>query len=159
MLHLDSERAHAELVSLASKTWRHPTTGLDVAFGASTLERWYYAARRAPDPVASLKDRLRGDVGRFPSLTPDVIDTQVVFSVACLVRRKLRQWLPLTSMIIGSASTRRSTRCACLSARFCRRTAPVRTWWDGDCRSAPHKANRHAHSTRDRIATPIRRIG
>ena len=35
----------------------------------STLERWYYAARRANDPVAALKDRLRGDVGRFPSMT------------------------------------------------------------------------------------------
>lgn len=66
---------HTELASLASKTWRHPLTGLDVAFGTSTLERWYYAARRAVDPVASLKDRLRGDVGRFPSLTPGVIET------------------------------------------------------------------------------------
>lgn len=66
---------HAELVNLASKTWRDPLTGLDVAFGTSTLERWYYAARRAVDPVASLKDRLRGDVGRFPSLTPGVIET------------------------------------------------------------------------------------
>ncbi len=66
---------HAELVQLAAKTWRHPLSGLDVAFGVSTLERWYYAARRANDPVAALKDRLRGDIGRFPSLSPPVIDT------------------------------------------------------------------------------------
>ena len=59
--------------ALAAKTWRHPVTGLDVRFGASTLERWYYAARRAPDPVAALKDRLRGDEGCFPSLTPVAI--------------------------------------------------------------------------------------
>lgn len=65
----------AELVQLAAKTWRHPTSGLDVGFGVSTLERWYYAARRASDPVTALKDRLRGDVGRFPSLTPPVIET------------------------------------------------------------------------------------
>jgi len=65
----------AELVLLSSKTWRHPVSGFDVAFGVSTLERWYYAARRAHDPVAALKDRLRGDVGRFPSLTPIVIET------------------------------------------------------------------------------------
>ena len=26
---------------LAAKTWRHPTSGLDVNFGLSTLERWY----------------------------------------------------------------------------------------------------------------------
>lgn len=65
----------AELALLAAKTWRHPVSGFDVAFGVSTLERWYYAARRAHDPVAALKDSLRGDVGRFPSLTPLVIET------------------------------------------------------------------------------------
>lgn len=37
---------------LAAKTWRHPTSGLDVTFGLSTLQRWYYAARLADDPVA-----------------------------------------------------------------------------------------------------------
>ena len=60
---------------LAAKTWRHPVTGLDVAFGASTMERWYYKARRANDPVAMLKDRLRADIGRFPSMTPLVMET------------------------------------------------------------------------------------
>jgi len=48
---------------------------MDICFAASTMERWYYTARRANDPVAALKDRLRGDVSRFPSLTPLVIDT------------------------------------------------------------------------------------
>jgi hypothetical protein len=45
---------------LAAKTWRHPTSGLDVNFGLSTLERWYYAARKADDPVAALRNSLRG---------------------------------------------------------------------------------------------------
>jgi transposase InsO family protein len=66
---------HAALIILAAKIWRHPVSGLDVTFGVSTLERWYYAARRANDPVEALKDRLRGDIGRFPSLTPHVIET------------------------------------------------------------------------------------
>lgn len=66
---------HRALQQLAAKTWRHPVCGLDVVFGVSTLERWYYAARRAGDPVATLKDRLRGDIGRFPSLAPAVIET------------------------------------------------------------------------------------
>ena len=65
---------HAALQALAAKAWRHPTSGLDMNFGLSTLERWYYAARRAADPVAVLKDRLRGNAGRFSSLTPPVID-------------------------------------------------------------------------------------
>ena len=62
------------LSALAAKAWRHPLSGLDVRFGVSTLERWYYTARAAKDPVAALKNRLRGDIGRFPSLTPAAID-------------------------------------------------------------------------------------
>jgi transposase InsO family protein len=62
------------LTALAAKAWRHPLSGLDVRFGVSTLERWYYTARAAKDPVAALKNRLRGDIGRFPSLTPAAID-------------------------------------------------------------------------------------
>jgi transposase InsO family protein len=65
----------AALQLLAAKTWRDPVSGLDVCFAASTMERWYYKARRANDPVAALKDRLRADVGCFPSMTPLVIDT------------------------------------------------------------------------------------
>jgi putative transposase len=62
------------LQALAAKTWRHPHSGLDVRFGVSTLERWYYAARRAQDPVAALKDRLRGDCGGFPSVTAALVE-------------------------------------------------------------------------------------
>lgn len=66
---------HGALRLLAAKNWRHPVSGLDITFGVSTLERWYYAARRANDPVTALKDRLRGDLHGFPSMTPTVIDT------------------------------------------------------------------------------------
>jgi len=70
--------APGELISaltvLAAKSWRHPVSGLDVCFGVSTLERWYYVARSAADPVAALRDRLRGNIGRFPSLAPAAID-------------------------------------------------------------------------------------
>ena len=41
-------------------------------FGVSTLERWYYTARRARDPVAALTDRLRAHAGCFPSLSAQV---------------------------------------------------------------------------------------
>ena len=61
--------------ALAAKTWRHPETGLDVRFGASTLERWYYKARRAADPVSALRDRPRADEGCFPSLSAVAIAT------------------------------------------------------------------------------------
>lgn len=67
---------HAALAALAAKTWRHPLTGCDVRFGLSTIERWYYAARTAADPVAVLRNRLRPR-GRFACMTPRVIDTLV----------------------------------------------------------------------------------
>ena len=62
------------LTALSAKPWRHPLSGIDVRFGTSTLERWFYAARAASDPVAALRNRLRGDVGRFPSLAPRTIE-------------------------------------------------------------------------------------
>ena len=64
----------AALKSLAAKSWRHPLADQEIRFGVSTLERWYYAAKSASDPVAALRNRLRDDVGRFPSLAPRVIE-------------------------------------------------------------------------------------
>jgi len=57
------------LRDLAVKRWRHPFTGLEVRFGCSTLERWYYAARNADDPVRALRNHVRRDIGRFPSIS------------------------------------------------------------------------------------------
>jgi hypothetical protein len=34
---------------------QHPFTGLEMRFGCSTLERWYYTAKRASDPVRALR--------------------------------------------------------------------------------------------------------
>ncbi|MDA8191279.1 MAG: DDE-type integrase/transposase/recombinase [Gammaproteobacteria bacterium] len=58
----------AALSALAARSWRHPLTGLEVRFGASTIERWYYAARHAADPVAVLRNQVRRDIGGFPSV-------------------------------------------------------------------------------------------
>ena len=35
----------AAFLAPAAKTWCHPVSGLDLRFGASTLERWYYRVR------------------------------------------------------------------------------------------------------------------
>ena len=70
-------RLHVALQALAAKTWRDPVSGLDVRFGASTIERWYYAARRAADPVAALRDCTRGDTGQFPSLSAQAVSVLV----------------------------------------------------------------------------------
>ena len=66
----------AALAALAERDWRHPVTGVPVRFGVSTLERWYYAARAAADPVAALRNRRRPK-GHFIALTPVVIETLV----------------------------------------------------------------------------------
>ena len=67
------------LNALAAKIWRHPFTGLELRFSCSTLERWYYAAKRAGDPVQALRNQVRRDIGRFPSLSAEaaqVLTTQ-----------------------------------------------------------------------------------
>ena len=56
------------LEALAKKKWQHPVTGVDTTFGFATLERWYYAARKAQDPVAKLRRRRRHDAGHVRRL-------------------------------------------------------------------------------------------
>ena len=66
---------HATLATLSTKTWQHPTTGVPISFGLSTIERWFYAARRARlDPVAALKTQVRSDLGRQRVMATAVIE-------------------------------------------------------------------------------------
>jgi transposase InsO family protein len=54
---------------LSAKSWRHPETGDPVRFGRSTIERWYYTAKKAEtDPVGSLTRRTRKDRGRSATM-------------------------------------------------------------------------------------------
>jgi putative transposase len=63
------------LRALSRRTWKHPTTGRPIQFGKSTLERWFYAARRASqDPVAVLKTKVRSDAGRPRVVSPRLIE-------------------------------------------------------------------------------------
>ena len=51
-------KLRATLGELAAKPWRHPTTGEPTTFGLSTIERWYYEAKRERvDPVGALRRR------------------------------------------------------------------------------------------------------
>lgn len=61
-------RASIELLS--KKTWRHPVTGEPIAFGFSTIERWYYLAlAEQKDPMGVLARKVRQDAGSQPSVT------------------------------------------------------------------------------------------
>lgn len=61
----------AALEQLAAKGYRHPTTGETVHFGKSTIERWLYVARNAPDdPFGALARKVPSHVGSHPSMGP-----------------------------------------------------------------------------------------
>jgi transposase InsO family protein len=63
---------HGELASrlaeLAAKTYQHPSTGEAVRFGVSTIERWYYAAKDAADPVTALARKVHAQAGSHPAM-------------------------------------------------------------------------------------------
>jgi len=75
----DSGQLQVELAILAKKQWRHPITGLPTTFAPSTIERWFYQARKEGDPVGALRTKRRTDAGCTHALTPElkrVVQTQ-----------------------------------------------------------------------------------
>ncbi|MEO0960441.1 MAG: IS481 family transposase [Pseudomonadota bacterium] len=56
-----------------AKTWVHPIDGTALHVGRSTLERWYYLARHATDPVGALLPKPRSDRGSRKAMTPVLI--------------------------------------------------------------------------------------
>ncbi len=61
------------LEELSRCTWKHPVQGTAIRFSVATLERWYYAARKAKDPVVALRPRRRRDAGRSRRLSAALI--------------------------------------------------------------------------------------
>jgi len=61
------------LQALADTNYTHPNNGTTVRFSFSTLERWYYAARKAQDPIAELRRKRRNDAGCFRCLPTALI--------------------------------------------------------------------------------------
>jgi transposase InsO family protein len=72
----DDGELHARLDELAARSWIHPRTGLAVRFSFKTIERWFYLARGAADPIATLARRVPAHAGTHPrvsDLLEDVI--------------------------------------------------------------------------------------
>ncbi len=65
-------KLQAELEKQTAKKWRHPTTDELVQFRFSTVERWYYDAKAADDPVASLRRRVRKDRGCLRAMSEEL---------------------------------------------------------------------------------------
>ncbi|HTZ86061.1 MAG TPA: DDE-type integrase/transposase/recombinase [Solirubrobacteraceae bacterium] len=57
------------LEELAARVWKHPSTGEVVRFSVKTIERWYYAARGATDPMAVLARKVPSHAGTHPSIS------------------------------------------------------------------------------------------
>jgi hypothetical protein len=54
---------------LASKSWKHPTTGESIRFSAKTVERMYYLTRNEADPVRALERKVPKHAGTHPSVS------------------------------------------------------------------------------------------
>jgi transposase InsO family protein len=69
----DAGEIRKTIEELAVRTWRHPITGVPVQFGASTIERWYYAARNEKrSPLKRLQRKVRSDLGSSRCMTREV---------------------------------------------------------------------------------------
>lgn len=61
---------------LAQKNYRHPIdSNRLIRFGPSTIERWYYKAKTASDPVAVLGRKIRSDAGVRWSMPEELLQT------------------------------------------------------------------------------------
>ena len=61
----ESGQLQQELQALAGKNYQHPLIpDKQISPSFSTIERWYYQAKDAPDPIAVLGQKLRSDAGR-----------------------------------------------------------------------------------------------
>lgn len=58
------------LIALSEKQWQHPLTAHPVQFGLSTIERWFYSAQSAPNPIDVLRSKQRNDAGKSRELGP-----------------------------------------------------------------------------------------
>ena len=69
----DPGELRREIAMLAAKEYRHPVTNEWVSFGRSTIERWFYQACHADDPVAALKRKVRSDAGTARAMSPELL--------------------------------------------------------------------------------------
>ncbi len=68
----DSGELKSTLKTLSEKEWRHPITSLPVKFSVSTLERWFYRAKRDVDPVGILRTKRRTDASVSRKLSKEL---------------------------------------------------------------------------------------
>ena len=67
-----------ELRLLSLRKWPHPGTAELVSFGTSTIERWYYRAKKDPNPITLLRRKVRSDKGlqHVPAALQEAVQSQ-----------------------------------------------------------------------------------
>jgi putative transposase len=65
----DEGELRPRLTELAARAWAHPTTGEVVRFSLKSIERWFYAARGAADPMAVLARKVPKHAGTHPGIS------------------------------------------------------------------------------------------
>jgi len=58
---------------LAGSLWQHPIHGTAYRISVGSIERWYYKAHRAMDPVGALRPQRREDAGRTRRLSTALV--------------------------------------------------------------------------------------
>ncbi len=72
----ESGQLQPALQALAQKSYQHPLVpDVRISPGFSTIERWYYQAKDAPDPIAALGRKQRSDAGRRTAIGRPLKDT------------------------------------------------------------------------------------
>lgn len=61
-----------QITDLAKRLYRHPTTGESARFGTSTIERWFYVAKDAGDPVTALARKVPSHAGTHLAMPANV---------------------------------------------------------------------------------------
>lgn len=64
-----------EIEKLARRLYADPTKEGWVTFGPSTIERWYYRALNAEDPIKALGRKIRSDAGKPTAISPQLLET------------------------------------------------------------------------------------
>ena len=58
----------SRIEELSKRMWIHPTSKEPVRFGVSTIERWYYEAKSASDPIEELARKVPSHAGTHPAM-------------------------------------------------------------------------------------------
>jgi putative transposase len=70
----DDGELKTRIDALAARPWRHPTTGESIRFSFKTIERRWYTARGAADPLSALARKVPSHAGTHPSLGPLLVE-------------------------------------------------------------------------------------